>query len=81
MLNGNGLRDLPQWLGNLTKLQHLSLASNKLCHVPDVIQSITSLTTLVAADNELTCLPPWLHGNRMCSLSPSLPQTAIWAAQ
>jgi hypothetical protein len=49
---------LPDELGNLTALDHLSLTSLELTSLPATIGKLVNLTTLYAYSNKLTTLPP-----------------------
>lgn len=56
-LNGLGLIDLPDSIGNLSQLKELYVYSNQLTHLPDWIGNLSQLTTLDVHTNQLTHLP------------------------
>ncbi|NQT13736.1 MAG: hypothetical protein HQ582_13365, partial [Planctomycetes bacterium] len=72
--HGNQLTALPEWLGQLTQLQTLSLSGNQLTALPEWLGRLTQLQTLELCHNQLTALPEslrtltrlknlFLHGN------------------
>lgn len=56
-LAANGLIDLPEDFGNLTKLQQLSLADNELRCLPDSFKKCKQLTELDLSGNQLSDFP------------------------
>ncbi|MGD2183457.1 COR domain-containing protein [Lusitaniella coriacea] len=56
----NQLRELPEFLGNLTQLQQLHLSSNQLTQLPDFLGNLTQLQRLYLNFNQLTQLPDFL---------------------
>jgi GTPase SAR1 family protein len=59
-LFGHNLRELPEWLGKLTKLRWLNLAHNSLQQLPQGLAQLKQLQSLNLARNELNALPEWL---------------------
>lgn len=62
-LNGNSLRDLPPWFGELTNIEFLSVADNPLPRVPETICDLTSLEGL-----NLSGIDPLILPDRMTRL-------------
>ena len=56
-LGGYTLQTLPEEIGRLTWLTHLSLRNNELTTLPSVICELVQLQQLSLADNRLTSLP------------------------
>ena len=56
-LSGLGLTVLPDSIGDLGQLRHLSLRDNQLTALPDSISSLTRLLTFWLTNNQLTDLP------------------------
>jgi internalin A len=56
-LRNRGLTELPPEIGQLTRLQSLSLSFNKLAVLPPEIGQLTRLQTLDIQNNQLTLLP------------------------
>ena len=56
----NNLTQLPESIGNLSKLQMLILTSNPLTHLPDNIGKLSNLRYLSVANTNLTSLPETL---------------------
>ncbi len=56
-LGSNGLTTIPESIGNLTRLNDLSLYQNQLDRLPESIGNLTNLTWLNIAENKLTWLP------------------------
>ena len=54
---GNGLRTLPDSVGQMTRLQSLECAANKLTKLPQSIGELCQLTVLDVSGNNLTVLP------------------------
>jgi hypothetical protein len=54
------LTELPESLGQLTKLQTLDLSRNQLTTLPESLGQLTQLQTLDLSENQLTALPGWL---------------------
>ena len=59
-LNGMELTELPESLGQLTKLQELNLAGSDLTSLPEWLGNLTQLQSLDISSNDLTSLPEWL---------------------
>ncbi|MBX3457462.1 MAG: leucine-rich repeat domain-containing protein [Candidatus Paracaedibacteraceae bacterium] len=57
-LSNNHLRQVPDSIGNLTRLQWLTLSDNHLRQVPEWISNLTQLRTLALSRNQLTSMPP-----------------------
>jgi len=57
---GNRLSAVPDWIGELTTLEHLDLGVNGLSEVPGAIRGLRNLTSLFLAGNELSVLPAWI---------------------
>jgi hypothetical protein len=51
------LSSIPEFIGNLTNLTHLSLTNNGLSSIPEFIGNLTNLTHLSLAHNALQTLP------------------------
>jgi internalin A len=84
-LSDNGLTELPESLGQLTRLQHLDLSGNRLMQLPESLGQLTQLQRLELSRNQLTELPESLgqltqlqfldlSGNRLTQLPESLGQ-------
>jgi len=56
-LSDNQLTELPDSIGNLTKLERLSLVMNQLTELPEWIGNLTNLIKLELNINQLTELP------------------------
>lgn len=56
-LSGLGLTELPESLGQLTKLEFLNLNNNQLTALPESIGQLTQLDGLYLYNNQLTALP------------------------
>ena len=80
-----GLTKLPESLGELTRLEILSLSFNKLTELPEWLGQLNQLQVLDLADNELTALPEsvsrlnklldlYLSNNQLTELPQSLRQ-------
>jgi hypothetical protein len=80
-----GIKVLPPEVGQLTQLQSLNLAGNRLSESPPEIGQLTQLQSLNLAGNRLTELPPeigqltqleWLNlnSNRLTELPPEIGQ-------
>jgi Leucine-rich repeat (LRR) protein len=78
-----GIKRLPPGIGNLTQLESLNLAGNRLAELPTEIGNLTQLESLNLALNRLTSLPPeigqltqleWfnLNGNQLTELPPEI---------
>lgn len=52
-----GISKIPDAIGNLTKLETLMLAENKIQTLPETIGLLTNLKTLYLFNNQLTALP------------------------
>jgi Leucine-rich repeat (LRR) protein len=74
-----GLTEIPQQVFELSELEELSLAGNKISFLPAEIGKLTLLERLQLSGNELTSLPEeigelqalkglWVHGNLLNSL-------------
>jgi internalin A len=61
-VSDNQLTVLPEWLGQLTQLQELSVGNNQLRVLPQSLGQLTQLQNLYVAYNQLTVLPDWLRG-------------------
>ena len=57
-LSNKGLTELPQEIGQLTKVTVLKLSNNKLTELPPEIGQLTNLTNLDLSENRLADLPP-----------------------
>lgn len=53
----NELRELPEWIGDLSHLRHFSVFGNKLDSLPEAIGRLERLETLSVSYNSLTRLP------------------------
>ena len=60
ILTDNRLENLPEELGDRTRLQKLMLAGNRLRRLPDELASCENLELLRLAANSLGSLPDWL---------------------
>jgi hypothetical protein len=56
----NRLTGLPDWLGELSGLQRLSVMNNQLERLPESLTQLTGLTTLGLSFNTLRTVPEWL---------------------
>jgi internalin A len=76
---------VPEWIGELSKLHDLHLASNQLTVLPEFIGKLTGLRSLNLDSNQLTALPEWigqlvrlegldLDNNRLTALPKSIGQ-------
>jgi Leucine-rich repeat (LRR) protein len=54
------LKELPSTIGNLTKLQTLSVRNNQLSSLPSWIGNLTKLQGLDVSLNQLSVLPSWI---------------------
>jgi len=57
---GMELTELPESLGQLTRLQTLDLTDNQLTSLPEWLGQLTGLKKLALHNNQLTALPEWL---------------------
>jgi len=57
VLTGNGLRALPDSVGQMSKLRSLECAGNKLAKLPASLTELSELTVLDVSGNNLTALP------------------------
>lgn len=65
VLNNNNMLALPDNLGDLTQLKHLSCTHNVLASLPETLGALGNLVELQVHDNNLKSLPPsiWMCGN------------------
>jgi Leucine-rich repeat (LRR) protein len=85
------LTELPESLGQLTRLQTMDLSGNQLTELPESLGQLMQLQTLYLSRNQLTVLPDWLgqltelqeldlSRNQLAELPESLGQlTQLWA--
>ena len=84
-LISKGLMAVPVSLGQLTKLQALGLADNRLTEAPESLGQLTNLQALYLHGNQLTAVPEslgqltnlqelWLGNNQLTALPESLGQ-------
>ncbi len=59
-ISDNSLRELPECLGQLTKLHSLYVRGNQLTELPECLGQLTKLQSLDVSSNQLTELPEWL---------------------
>ncbi|MBI1766419.1 MAG: TIR domain-containing protein [Acidobacteria bacterium] len=82
-LSNMGLTELPESLGQLTRLEELDLSNNKLTTLPEQLSQFQNLVSLNLSLNQLTALPEslsqlhqlqslYLSGNRLTVLPKSL---------
>ena len=82
-LAGQGIKELPPEIGQLTSLSELWLHENQLTSVPPEIGQLISLTSLDLQSNQLSSLLPeigqltslrglYLHANQLSSLPPEI---------
>ena len=81
-LSSCGLKRVPSWVFDLTKLVWLDMHGNELTGLPPGICGLTELTHLFVSRNALTALPEvsglgklvWLdmHGNELTGLPPGI---------
>ena len=57
-LRRNELPSLPEWISELTSLQHLAVSQNGLESLPPEIGNLTQLRSLNVSENLLETLPP-----------------------
>ncbi|WP_339136302.1 MAG: COR domain-containing protein [Candidatus Electrothrix sp. GW3-4] len=57
-LSGQGLKELPSEIGQLTNLTELDLCNNQFSSLPPEIRKLTNLQKLRLWNNKLTTLPP-----------------------
>jgi internalin A len=55
------LTELPESIGQLTKLHILNLRNNRLTALPEALGQLTQLQSLNLSSNQLTALPEWLR--------------------
>ncbi|NMH66914.1 leucine-rich repeat-containing protein kinase family protein [Shewanella salipaludis] len=60
ILTDNKLRQLPESMGKLYRLQKLALAGNELTSLPDTMADCHGLELVRLSANRLTALPDWL---------------------
>ncbi len=84
-LSGLGLTQLPESIGELSQLRHLSVADNRLTSLPESIGRLTQLQEVYFSGNQLTSLPEsigqlsgllslYLFDNRLTSLPDTIGQ-------
>ncbi|XP_077987035.1 uncharacterized protein LOC144441353 [Glandiceps talaboti] len=56
-MNGNQLRNIPQDIGKLTKLQELNIANTQITETPPELYKLKNLTSLDMSNNQLKCIP------------------------
>src|SRR2546430_2043400 len=59
-LSSSYITQLPEELGQLTRLRELSLSSNQLTHIPPELGQLANLQTLYLESNQLIHIPPEL---------------------
>jgi Leucine-rich repeat (LRR) protein len=69
-LRGNRLRHIPEEIGKLTKLSHISARKEQLDRLPDSIGSLSELTELDISGNRITALLS-MRGTKLWSLFAS----------
>ena len=94
-LGDNRLTELPESMGNLTRLTYLSLTRNRLIKLPESLRQLTRLRRLALGGNRLIELPEWLGnlnaliilwlwGNRLNRLPASMGKLTglvqLWAS-
>ncbi len=57
-LSHNLISELPDWIGELTKLESLNLSTNNLEEIPESIGALKSLKKLIIYANQLKIIPP-----------------------
>jgi len=60
ILTDNEIENIPNEIGQLSRLQKLMLAGNKLTELPESLSNCKQLSLLRIAANQLTTLPNWL---------------------
>lgn len=60
ILTDNRIKQLPESMGDLNRLQKLMLAGNQLKSLPDSMANCVNLELLRISANQLTALPKWL---------------------
>ncbi|KAK4047940.1 hypothetical protein OIV83_005124 [Microbotryomycetes sp. JL201] len=68
-IRGNPLRQMPDWLGQLTALRMLVADEIGLSTLPDSLLALSKLHTLSIRRNQLQSLPSWLHRMRLETLA------------
>lgn len=59
-LDGSAIRELPEWLGELSDLRGLDLSNTKIDTLPDSMRNLTKLRMLDLSFTRLALLPDWI---------------------